>query len=347
MSDEPISSPRNDAERLDGESADPNAERPAGDQRLGVLKTYKLFVGGKFPRTESGRYEPLAGADGELIANVSRGSRKDFREAVVAARAAQSGWAGRSAYNRGQILYRIAEVLEGRQAQFRSELELCGLETLDAKAEVENAIDTWVHYAGWCDKFQQVFSTVNPVASSHFNFTLLEPTGVVVIVAPEDGGLSGLTAAVAPAIASGNTIIALASERFPLSAITFGEVLHTSDVPAGVVNLLTGRRDELTEHFASHLDVNAVVSYDPDPERRRRLQEEAVHNVKRVIFREPGHGPSPYAIVDTTEAKTTWHPIGDVKSWQPTSTCTTTRGLFSQRRSASCSATRSSAGTRL
>ncbi len=279
-------------------------------QRLGVLKTYKLFVGGKFPRTESGRYDPLAAPSGDLIANVSRGSRKDFREAVVAARAAQSGWAGRSAYNRGQILYRIAEVLEGRKAQFREELELCGLSSEDASSEVAHAIDTWVHYAGWCDKFQQLFSTVNPVASSHFNFTLLEPTGVVAIVAAEEGGLAGLTAALAPAIASGNTCIALASERFPLSAITFGEVLHTSDVPAGVVNLLTGRRSELIEHIASHLDVNAVVSYDPDPDRRKRLQEEAVHNVKRVILREPGHGPSPYAILDTTEAKTTWHPIG-------------------------------------
>ena len=292
------------------ERTDSSGTEDTQSRRLDVLKTYKLFVGGAFPRTESGRYEPLARPDGRLIANVSRGSRKDFREAVVAARGAFSGWAGRSAYNRGQILYRIAEVLEGRHAQFCAELELCGLDQPDAKAEVDRAIDTWVHYAGWCDKYQQVFSTVNPVASSHFNFTLLEPTGVVAIIAPDDGGLSGLTTALAPAIASGNTCVALASERFPLSAITFGEVLHTSDVPSGVVNLLTGRRSELTEHFASHLDVNAIVSYDPDPERRQNIQEEAVHNVKRVVMREPGHDPSPYAILETTEAKTTWHPIG-------------------------------------
>ena len=305
-----VEEPESD-DRTTGASPDP---RPPS--RLTVLKTYKLYVDGKFPRTESGRYDKLEGLDGRALANVSRGSRKDFREAVVAARAAQPGWAARSAYNRGQILYRIAEMLEGRSAQFIEELAGQGLERQAAEEEVAAAVDRLVYYAGWADKVQQLFSSVNPVSSSHFNFSLLEPTGVVSIVAPEESGLLGLVSVVAPVVTAGNTTVTLASSRFPLTAITFGEVLHSSDVPGGVANLLTGRRDELLPFFASHLDVNAIVYCGDDPEQRRQVQEEAVHNVKRVVLRPEGgwernDAQSPYQVLDTCEVKTTWHPVGE------------------------------------
>src|SRR5439155_7581515 len=235
--------------------------------RLPVLKTYKIYIGGKFPRTESGRYYLLKNAKGQPIANMCQCSRKDFRDAVVAARAAQSSWASRSAFNRGQILYRIAEMLEGRAAQFADELIQSGCATSDfgelsravALAEVQTSIDRVLYYAGWCDKYQQIFSSVNPVSSSHFNFSLLEPTGVVSILSPESTGLLRLLSVIAPTIAGGNTCIALASTSNPLSAVTLSEVLATSDLPGGVVNLLTGERKELLEHFASHMDVNACI----------------------------------------------------------------------------------------
>lgn len=283
--------------------------------RVTVAKTYKMYIDGKFPRTESGRYFTLSDSRGVVIANVCRGSRKDFRNAVVAARGAVAGWSASSAYLRGQILYRIAEMLEDRRVQFVDELVLQGLGKRKAGSEVDASIDRLVYYAGWADKYQQVFSAVNPVSSSHFNFSVLEPTGVVAIMAPESSGLLGLVSNVAPAIAGGNTCVALASESLPLSAISFAEVLHSSDVPAGVVNLLTGYRNELRGQFASHMDVNAVVYCDGDTDVASHVQIEAAENMKRVVARtnvdwNKGAAQNPYLIRDTQEVKTTWHPIG-------------------------------------
>ncbi|HEV2293740.1 MAG TPA: aldehyde dehydrogenase family protein [Tepidisphaeraceae bacterium] len=283
--------------------------------RLPVLKTYKIYLGGKFPRTESGRYYLLKSPTGEPLANISQCSRKDFRDAVVAARAAQPGWAARSAYNRGQILYRIAEMLEGRSAQFVDEMVQIGVEPLDARAEVAGSIDRFLYYAGWCDKYQQVFSSVNPVSSSHFNFSMLEPTGVVAILAPQQTALIGLVATIAPTIAGGNTAIALAPRDLPLCAVTLGEVLATSDLPGGVVNLLTGDRSELLEHFASHMDVNATIYCGDEIEHLAAVRTKAALNVKRVIAYDRADwispdAQSPYFILDTQEVKTTWHPVG-------------------------------------
>ncbi len=283
--------------------------------RVTVAKTYKIYIDGKFPRTESGRYFTLSDSRGVVIANVCRSSRKDFRNAVVAARGAVAGWSASSAYLRGQILYRVAEMLEGRRAQFVDELVLQGLGKRKAGSEVDASVDRLVYYAGWADKYQQVFSAVNPVSSSHFNFSVLEPTGVVAIMAPESSGLLGLVSNVAPAIAGGNTCVALASESLPLSAISFAEVLHSSDVPAGVANLLTGYRNELRGQFASHMDVNAVVYCDGDTDVASHVQIEAAENMKRVVARtgvdwNKGAAQNPYLIRDTQEVKTTWHPIG-------------------------------------
>ena len=283
--------------------------------RVTVAKTYKIYIDGKFPRTESGRYFTLSDSRGVVIANVCRSSRKDFRNAVVAARGAVAGWSASSAYLRGQILYRVAEMLEGRRAQFVDELVLQGLGKRKAGSEVDASVDRLVYYAGWADKYQQVFSAVNPVSSSHFNFSVLEPTGVVAIMAPESSGLLGLVSNVAPAIAGGNTCVALASESLPLSAISFAEVLHSSDVPAGVANLLTGYRNELRGQFASHMDVNAVVYCDGDTDVASHIQIEAAENMKRVVARtgvdwNKGAAQNPYLIRDTQEVKTTWHPIG-------------------------------------
>lgn len=293
---------------------DPQIE-PKESQRLSVLKTYKLFIGGKFPRTESGRTDALRRSDGTTIANVCRGSRKDFREAVAMARKAQPEWAKRSAYNRSQILYRIAELLEDRRDQFKVELVSQGEEPSSAHREIDATIDRLVYYAGWADKLQQVFGSVNPVASSHFNFSMLEPTGVVCGLAPEECGLLGLVSLIAPAIVCGNSCVVLASETRPLTAITFGEVLHSSDVPAGVVNLITGRRQELQEHFATHMDVNALVLCDTQGETLKQLEILSTENLKRVVHRSPkdwfdDRCQSPYWILDTQEVKTTWHPIG-------------------------------------
>lgn len=282
--------------------------------RIPVAKTYKIYVDGKFPRSESGRYYPLE-RRGSLIANVCRSSRKDFRDAVVAARGALDGWSRASAYLRGQILYRIGEMLEGRREQFVSELVLQGVAKERARAEVAASIDRLVHYAGWADKYQQVFSSVNPVSSSHFNFSVLEPMGVVAIIAPESSGLLGLVSNVAPAIVGGNTCVVLASHSLALCAVSFAEVLHASDVPGGVVNVLTGFRDELAEQYASHMEVNAIVYCDGDATMRKRIEEQAANNIKRVIARAGTNwsnagAQSPYLIADTQEIKTTWHPIG-------------------------------------
>lgn len=281
--------------------------------RVAVEKTYKIYIGGKFPRTESGRYFKLENSSGKIIANVCRGSRKDFRNAVVAARKAFAGWNAASAYLRGQILYRIAEMLEGRQQQFITELVVQGISKRAAQKEVEASIDRLIYYAGWSDKYQQVFSAVNPVNSSHFNFSVLEATGVVAVIAPNDSGLLGLISNIAPAIVGGNAVVVLASEKMPLCAVSFAEVLHASDVPGGVVNILTGFREELTDQFATHMDVNAIVYTDDDV--AKEVQVKAADNLKRVIARsdlkwQSDSAQNPYLIQDTQEVKTIWHPIG-------------------------------------
>jgi len=285
------------------------------NERVPVLKTYKLFIGGEFPRSESGRSYTLKDNRGRALANICQGSRKDFRNAVVAAREAQSGWAGRSGYNRGQILYRLGELVEGRRDQFVAELKQQGSSIVEARKEVDRTIDRIIYFAGWADKYQQLFSTVNPAASPHFVFSVPEPTGVVALIAPEQSGLLGLVSLLCPIILGGNTVVALVSESKPLSAITFSEVLAAGDVPHGVVNILTGFRSELLEHIAGHMDVNAIVYAGGKPEESKLIQQQASLNVKRVIFPKTDSWPSesaesPYFIMDTQEVKTTWHPIG-------------------------------------
>ncbi len=281
--------------------------------RLEVLKTYKLYIGGKFPRTESGRYyQPTINK--KPLGNICLGSRKDVKNAVVAARSAQGGWRMATAYNRSQILYRIAEVMEGRKAQFIDELMLQGLSKPQANKEVELSIDRWIYYAGWCDKYTQVFSSVNPVASSHFNFSTLEPMGVVGIIAPAESALIGLVSNIASVIAGGNCCVVLASENLPLSAITLSEVLATSDVPGGVVNIITGQKKELLNQFASHMDINALVFCDNLTTEIAEIQQLSVENLKRIILRTDGNWShetheNPYYITDLQEVKTTWHPI--------------------------------------
>jgi acyl-CoA reductase-like NAD-dependent aldehyde dehydrogenase len=284
-------------------------------KRLDVMKTYKLYIDGKFPRTESGRYYVLKDEAGKSISNICRASRKDFRDAVVAARKAQTGWAAKPAYNKGQILYRIAEMLEGRKAQFIAELVQMGQLQAEAEAEVNLSIDRLVYYAGWSDKYIQVFSSVNPVESSHFNFSIPEPTGVVTILSAEGYGLLGLVSAIAPAIVGGNTVVVLASKQKPLAAITFAEVIHSSDVPAGVVNILTGFRSELLSHFSNHMDVNACVYCGSDEEEIKKVQINSSLNVKRAVIYPDDNwfseeAQSPYRIMDLQEIKTTWHPVG-------------------------------------
>jgi acyl-CoA reductase-like NAD-dependent aldehyde dehydrogenase len=281
--------------------------------RLDINKTYKLYIGGKFPRSESGRYYSVFNDKGNLIANMCLASRKDFRNAVVIARKAQSSWSNTSALNRGQVLYRIAEMLEGRKEQFITELITQGESAKNACAEVAAAIDRLVYFAGWSDKYQQVFSAVNPVASSHFNFSNPEPVGVVSIIAPEKFGLLGLVSVMSPAIAGGNAVIILASETKPLTAISFAEVLNSSDVPGGAVNILTGKKEELIIHIASHMDVNAVLYCGNEEKYMKTISELASNNVKRIIFYKKDNWisaeyESPYLIEQLQEIKTTWHP---------------------------------------
>jgi len=284
--------------------------------RLNVLKTYKIYIGGQFPRTESGRYYELLNKKSETIANVCLSSRKDFRNAVVAARSAFGGWSGRSAFNRSQILYRIAEMLEGRRTQFVEELVLQGITKAAAEKEVLQSIDRLVYYAGWCDKYSALFSSVNPVASSHFNFSVPEPTGVVSVIAPENSGLLGLVSVVAPIICGGNTCVVLASNSLPLSAVTFAEVLATSDLPGGVVNILTGTSKELHSHFSSHMDVNAIVYCRENKEEAKVISENSSLNVKRSFNWNKDwnkeENQDPYLILDLQEIKTTWHPIENI-----------------------------------
>lgn len=283
---------------------------------LEVLKTYKMFIGGQFPRTESGRFYKVYDSEGDLLANACLGSRKDVRNAVKTARGAFSGWSKRNAYNRGQILYRIAEMMESRRTEFERELSKIGFSTAEAEADVNASIDRLIYYAGWTDKYQQVFGSVNPVASAHFNFSLLVPTGVVAILAAENSPLLGLVSMIAPVIAGGNTCVVLSSETFPLPSITFAEVLNSSDVPGGVVNIITGKKDELVEHFAGHMDVNALCYTDSlNQEMVKKIDELAAENIKRVLKQTiedwySSESESPYFITDVQETKTTWHPIG-------------------------------------
>lgn len=287
------------------------------ETRLEVLKTYKIYIGGQFPRTESGRYYLAKSHKGELLANVCQSSRKDFRDAVGSARGAFGGWAGRAAMNRGQILYRIGEMLEGRKAQFVEELIKQGSTAAQAETEVNLSIDRLIYYAGWCDKYQQMNSSVNPVASSHFNFSAPEPMGVVAIIAPQSSGLLGLVSTVAPCIAGGNTCVVLASSSLPLCSVTFAEVLNSSDVPGGVVNILTGHVAELAPFFADHMDVNATIYCDSDADIKKMIREKSAMNLKRAFMYDKinwakEEGQSPYLILDLQETKTTWHPIENI-----------------------------------
>jgi acyl-CoA reductase-like NAD-dependent aldehyde dehydrogenase len=248
------------------------------------------------------------------VTNICLGSRKDARNAVVAARNAFSGWSSRAAFNRSQILYRIAEMLEGRKSQFIEELMAVGASKANATKELEASIDRCVYFAGWCDKYTQLFGSINPVASSHFNFSVQEPTGVVTIVAPESPSLLGLVSSIMPVIAGGNTCVVLASENSPHVAVTFAEVLNSSDVPGGVVNIITGKEDELVEHFSSHMDVNATIYC--REKHLNLIKENASLNVKRVSdwsdkdwFKD---GDDPYLLLETQEVKTTWHPIENI-----------------------------------
>lgn len=282
--------------------------------RLNVNKTYKIFIGGKFPRTESGRYYPVNDKKGNLVANACLSSRKDFRNAVVASRKAFDSWSGATALNRGQILYRLAEMLEGRKNQFEAEIQAMGSSESKAKKEVEEAIDRLVYYAGWSDKYQQIYSAVNPVSSPHFNFSVPEPTGVVAIIAPEEQSLLGLISVLAPTIIGGNTAVLLASGKRPLSSMSFAEVIQTSDVPGGVVNILTGDKTELIEHMASHMDVNAIVYCGNQEDEIQTINELASENMKRTVFYRKSDwssdsAQSPYFIEKTQEIKTTWHPV--------------------------------------
>ena len=284
-------------------------------QSLHINKTHKLYIDGKFLRTESGRYIKWTDPQKNMTINFCRGSRKDFRNAVVAARSAFKDWSGRSAYNRGQIFYRIAEMLEGRKEQFKSELILQGFTKKQSEKEVALSINRLVYYAGWADKYQQLFSRVNPVSSPYYNFSSPEPTGVVAVIAPDDSCLLGLLSVFVPAVVGGNTVVVLVSESFPLCGITFAEVLHSSDVPGGVINIMSGRRSELIEQFSTHMDVNAIIYCGGDPGHASMIEKNTALNVKRAINYEDqnwinSNAQGPYHIMNSQEIKTTWHPIG-------------------------------------
>lgn len=282
--------------------------------RLEIKKTYKLFIGGKFPRSESGRVYKINNHKGDFLANVAKASRKDVRDSVVAARSAQSGWAGASAYNRGQVLYRIAEMLEGRRDQFVAEIrELTGKSERQANQEVDNAIDSWVWHAGWTDKIESVAGNMNPVAGPFFNISTNQPTGVVAAFAPQDSPLVGLVNTIAPVIVSGNSVVVVTSESLPLSAVTLAEVLETSDLPGGVVNILTGNAKELGSWLASHMDVNAIDL--EGTANAAELEILAAENLKRVVrpgiySRTAAKGTLQH-ILDFMEVKTVWHPKGN------------------------------------
>ncbi len=290
--------------------------------RIAVRKTYKLYVGGQFPRSESGRSYIVRAQDGSPLANAVRSSRKDLRDAIRLARAAAPGWAGKTAMNRGQVLYRVAELMEGRRAQFADEVAAAeGLTSAVAETIVDRSIDRWVWYAGWADKISQLLGTVNPVGAPYFNFTFPEATGIVGIVAPESSSLLGLVSRVAPAVVGGNAVVVLASESRPLPAVTLGEVLATSDVPGGVINILTGLRRELVPTIASHMDVNALDTWGVPRDMRTAVEEAAIENVKRLArpprnaderfdWLDDRRAQRPEWIAAFLEMKTVWHPIG-------------------------------------
>ncbi|HLB43801.1 MAG TPA: aldehyde dehydrogenase family protein [Candidatus Limnocylindrales bacterium] len=291
-------------------------------ERIAVRKTYKLYVAGQFPRSESGRSYVVRAPSGTPLANAVRSSKKDLRDAIRAARAAAPGWAGKTAMNRGQVLYRVAELMEGRRAQFTDEVAAAeGLGTAQAAAMVDRSIDRCVWYAGWADKISQLLGTVNPVGASYFNFTIPEATGVVGVVAPETSALLGLVSRVAPAVVGGNAVVVLASETRPLPAVTLGEVLATSDVPGGVINILTGLRRELVPILASHMDVNAIDTWGVPRDMRTQVEEAAIENVKRLArpprnaderfdWLDDRRAQRPEWIAAYLEMKTVWHPIG-------------------------------------
>jgi acyl-CoA reductase-like NAD-dependent aldehyde dehydrogenase len=288
---------------------------PASPGRLEIRKTYKLFVGGAFPRSESGRSYPVLSKGGDLLAYAAKASRKDLRDAVVAARGAFGGWSGATAYNRGQVLYRVAEMMEGRAAQFAAEVASAeGLRPAKADAVVSAAIDRWVWYAGWSDKVAQVAGGANAVAGPYFNFSVPEPTGVVVTLAPADSSLLGLVSVLAPVIVTGNTAVVIASESRPLPSVVLAEVLATSDVPAGVVNVLTGSAAELGLVAAGHLDVNAIDLTGVPAADRAALERAAAGNLKRVVTDRDGERwsdpPGTRRLLATLEIKTVWHPVG-------------------------------------
>jgi acyl-CoA reductase-like NAD-dependent aldehyde dehydrogenase len=316
---------------------EPNTSMP--DNRLPVRKTYKLYIGGAFPRSESGRSYPVRDAAGEVLANAAQASRKDARDAVVAARAGTGKWAAVTAYNRGQVLYRVAEMLEGRAGQFAAEVAAAeGVSAAEAGRLVDAAIDRWVWYAGWPDKVAQIAGAANPVAGPYFNFSVPEPTGVVAVLAPQESSLLGLVSVLAPVIATGNAAVAVASQQRPLPAVTLSEVLATSDLPAGVVNMLTGVTAELAPVLAGHMDVNAIDLTGADPASRPELERLAAGNVKRVFAAGPDSAgpdsagpdsagpdsagpdsagpdgwaavPDPRRMLAFLETKTVWHPMG-------------------------------------
>ncbi|MDU0293096.1 aldehyde dehydrogenase family protein [Saccharothrix longispora] len=283
--------------------------------RIAVAKTYKLYVGGAFPRSESGRSYPVVDAKGAFLANAAQGSRKDARDAVVAARKAFAGWSGATAYNRGQVLYRVAELLEGRREQFAAEVAASeGVPLKKAQSLVDAAVDRWVWYAGWTDKFATVLGAANPVAGPYFSFSVPEPTGVVAVLAPQESSLLGLVSVIAPVIATGNTAVVVASQDRPLPAITLSEVLATSDVPGGVVNVLTGRTAEIAPWLASHADVNALDLTGAPEQARADLERSAAGTVKRVPRNRPAEDftrePDLSRLRAFLETKTVWHPTG-------------------------------------
>ena len=277
--------------------------------RIDVKKTYKLYIGGAFPRSESGRSYEVNNSKGVFIANPSQASRKDLRDAVVAARAAQAGWSGATAFNRAQILYRVAEIMEGRTSQFVDEIvALEGVTPAAAKKQVEEAIDLWVWYSGWCDKISTIYGATNPVSGSFYNFTTPEAMGVVGVFAPQKSSLLGLVQSLAPVLAAGNTAILVASEKFPLPAISLSEVLATSDIPGGVVNILTGITAELAPWMASHMDIDAIDASGLSANQEKEARLEGVENLKR-IFAFKGD-QTPQRVLAFMENKTVWHPIG-------------------------------------
>jgi acyl-CoA reductase-like NAD-dependent aldehyde dehydrogenase len=290
------------------------AESGAQEPRLRVRKTYKLAIGGAFPRSESGRSYPVHDASGALLAQAAQASRKDVRDAVVAARKAFPGWSGATAYNRGQVIYRVAEMLDGRREQFAAEVAAAeGVTTGAALATVGESIDRIVWYAGWADKFAQVAGSANPIAGPYFNFSLPEPSGVVAILAPQDSSLLGFVSALAPALCTGNTAVIVASERRPLPAVSLSEVLATSDLPGGVANVLTGFTSELAPWLASHRDVNAIDLTGVAAPDRAELQRAAADNVKRVYIpaaEDWAAEPGTERLTAFVETKTVWHPIG-------------------------------------